>query len=142
MRSKLSPPGNKRVVQCSGRMVLRDIQGREVVKIILNFRTGPNAKASVAEDLFDSQPSRCVTGWRPPTWRPRPGSVTSTASAARRDARASVLERLPTLIETRLQILLRPVDLLAGGRPVLDRQRTERLEARRQSAPSYRGRQL
>ncbi len=44
----------ERVVQCTCRMIFRNIQRREVMKIIFDFRTGPNAKARIPKYLFDS----------------------------------------------------------------------------------------
>ena len=44
----------ERVMQCTSRMVLGDIQRREIVIIVLDFGAGSDAKPRVPENLLDA----------------------------------------------------------------------------------------
>ena len=87
-------------------MVVRDVERLEVVEVVLDLGTRVHVEARVAEDL-DHAAQRARDRMQLPARSPRPGSVTSSASAASCRSSAFALERVAARVERRRERRLR-----------------------------------
>ena len=123
----------ERVMHGTRRVVVRDVQGREVVEIVFDFRTCTNAETGIPEDLFDTQHGS------------RNRMVTTNGCTAARERHIDRIGREPGLhrlcfkrvtpsIEGCLNVLFGFIDFLTGRRTFLGWQRPEGLQSRRDLA--------
>ena len=114
-------------------MVGREIERREIVEIVFDFRTGTDPESRVTEDALD-------TSHRTRNGMPAANVVTASWQ---RDVdgvllefflESRSLERLAAVVDATDEILLGFVDRLAGGRAFLGRQLAQGFEANRQLA--------
>ena len=113
----------ERVLHRARRMVLRVVQRGEVVPVGLDLRAVGDSKP-IERQISSMRCQVRITGCMPPRPRPRPGSVTSSASSARRSTRAwrSASSRAARF-QRRLDLLLRGVELRAELPALLRRER-------------------
>ena len=123
----------ERVVHRTSRVVIGNIQRREVVEIVFDFRSGPNTKSGIREDLFDTRSAR-VTPDASRQWSDR--GLATTHRLRRPQALPPVrqLQEPHAARSARLYSLLGLVDFLACSGALLSRQLAKGLKACRQLA--------
>ena len=133
MRSSLPVGKIERIVHGARRMIRRNIERLEIMKIILDFRTGGDLKSRLHEDPLDSQARA--------SHRVQAARLLAAARQSHIDGARGKLgaQRLPLqAFAARLQGLvnrgLRFVDLLSGGRPLGGRQLAQAFELLREQA--------
>ena len=116
----------ERVVHCSCRMIVGDIQSREVVEIVFDLRTGPDPEAGIAKDALDA---RHRPGYRVPTAPVQAPPVEGDIDCVRRQFlfERRTLQRIAPRLDFGVNGLLGLIDSLASGRTLFGGQLSQRL---------------
>jgi hypothetical protein len=123
----------ERIVHGTCRMVIRNIQGGKVVKVVLDFGPGTNTKPGIPEDSFDARHGLAY-GMTRSDGIPTPGKRDIDSVRSQLVLKILLLEPQATLLEQGLDVGLDLIDFLAGCRPLIGRQSAKIFQASRQFA--------